>query len=94
LYIKFIKFVLQLLVIGLQAYAIILPVNLYNLVMGLCLCFACYNYFSFWCVQWVLMPSEKWRDGCVCLWPPIHHIRDVSGLPSKDIPYYSLPVPW
>jgi len=47
-------------VIGLQAYAIILPIDWYNLVIGLCLWIACYNYFSFWFVQWVLMPSEQW----------------------------------
>jgi len=52
--VKFIDFVLQLLVIGLQAYAMILPLELYNLVIGICLCIAFHNslcdlYSGYWC---------------------------------------------
>ena len=49
--------------------------------------------FLFWFVQWVLMPSEKWHDGGVCLRLPIRDIRDVNGFLSEDILYWSL-APW
>jgi len=40
------------------------------------------------------MPSEKWRDGGVCLRLPIRHIRDVNGFLSEDIRLYFGAVRW
>jgi len=55
------------------------------------------NYIIIWVSPqrcWVLMPSEKWRDGGVCLRLPIRHIRDVNGFLSEDIRLYWSLAPW
>jgi len=75
-------------VIGLQAYAIILPVDLYNLVIGLCLCNTCYDYFSFWFAQWVLMPSEQWYGSVAedvnMIWFSVRRLLPIEILALRD----------
>jgi len=64
LYIKVIDFVLQLLVIGLQVYAIILPIDVHNLVIGLCLCIVFHNYFRVICTVGVNAVRAMVWFGC------------------------------
>jgi len=77
----FIDFVLQLLVIGLQAYAIILPSVLYNLVIGLCLYIAFHNYFRVICTvginavrevtRWLCMLTTSYSSYSWCEWSSV-----------------------
>ena len=63
-WILFIDFVLQLLVIGLQAYAIILPSDLNNMVIGLCLCIAFHNYLRVICTVGIDAVRAMMWFGC------------------------------